>query len=201
MARRLRPGRADAADEADSVHRLRIGQILDQIAPGLVDVGVDHMRRDRGRLEGELDPDVAADLTDPDRLALEADRAQPEPGMVARVNAAPGLLGADVLVAAEGVEWADRRVAVARALHERLHGAPQQPDHVVSVACQWRRIRAAKMSSARPTSTRLRGSPFSVPSSFVVQQGSCASARRSSSSFPVSISSSGPYSPAKSTRR
>ena len=72
-------------------------EILDQIAPRLVDVWIDHVGRDGRRLQGELDPDVAADLPDVDLLAPKADRTQPETGVVALMDAPARLLRRYVL--------------------------------------------------------------------------------------------------------
>ena len=77
-------------DVAKPVQRLRVQEILDQIAPRLVDVRIDHVGRDGRRLQGELDPDVAADLPDVDllprkRIGLSQKRAWLRSWMLARV--------------------------------------------------------------------------------------------------------------------
>ena len=84
----------------ERVQRLRIGHILNKVTTRLVDVWIDDMGRDGGGLQGELDPYISADLPDPNVLAAEADRAEPESGVIAFVHRGSRLLGCTILLAA-----------------------------------------------------------------------------------------------------
>ena len=53
------------------------------------------------RYTGKMYPDVTADGTDPDLLALETEGRKPQPQVVALMDGASGLLQRDVLLALE----------------------------------------------------------------------------------------------------
>ena len=140
VAARRAPGSgAHALHVPDLREVLRIGHVLRQGAAGLVDVGIDLVRRERRRVNRQATADVATDLAHPDLLAMVAHRTQPEPQVVALVDVVARLLQGEVLRAAEQVEIADRRVGVALAgergghhLHDRsrpllLGRAPAAP--------------------------------------------------------------------------
>ena len=107
--------RSDSLHEADLRDALRVGQVLRQPGAGLVDVGIDLVRRERWRVNRHPAADVAADLADPHLLAMVAERAKPESQVVALMDVVARLLQREVLGPAEHVEIAHRCVRVALA--------------------------------------------------------------------------------------
>jgi hypothetical protein len=61
-------------------------QVLNYIVSGFVNVRVDAVSRQVPSLGGKANTDIAADLSDPHALVLEAQRRKPEPQMEALID-------------------------------------------------------------------------------------------------------------------
>src|SRR5262245_25858981 len=70
------------------------------------------MRRQIPRSPREANPNIAADLPNPDRLSLKKIRCGPEPKMQSLVNRPTNSLQGKVLAAAEKIERAHWRISI-----------------------------------------------------------------------------------------
>ena len=101
---------AYAANIAEFCERLGICDIFEQKFTGLIDIGVNLVRRNS--LPCQPNSDIPADLTNPDRLTFIAHGREPQSQVIALVNVAPGFLQRSILCPSEHIQRADRRVAV-----------------------------------------------------------------------------------------
>ena len=74
-------------------------EFIKQVIASVVHIGIDFVRSQIPGLIRKTNADIPADLADPDRLALEAERRQPEPQMQALIDGLPDSLQCEVLAA------------------------------------------------------------------------------------------------------
>ena len=144
LPRVVTTGRSDATRVGKLSERLGVGKVLDEKLPGLINVRVNLVCRDR--LSREAHTDIATDLPDPNLFSLEAHGREPQSKVIALVNILADLLQRDILSASEYVKTA------------RLRGSPAFSPPLSLV--QHGSCSSASLNSAASSKSRISSSLY-----------------------------------------